>query len=92
LPAPSPRLTPYCFAEAFGWASSSAILREGFAYVEGGEVQAFAAVLLGAHIAGGSHQIGLGGITQLLVFGEQGRSAEGHGVDAAISWTLTIRL
>ncbi len=41
--------------------------------VEGREVQPLTAILLGAEVAGGSHQIRLGGITQLLDFGDKSR-------------------
>ena len=40
-------------------------------FVEGGEVQALRAVLLGGDVAAAAHQIGLGDIAQLLDFGEQ---------------------
>jgi hypothetical protein len=48
------------------FASSSATLREGFAYVKGGEVQALGAGVLGADGAAAAHQAGLGDIAELL--------------------------
>jgi hypothetical protein len=45
-------------------------------FIEGGEVQALAAVLLGADIAGGANQIGLRDIAQLLDLGEQFSTGE----------------
>ncbi|MCT0209942.1 hypothetical protein KQ303_04525 [Synechococcus sp. CS-1333] len=44
--------------------------------IKGGELQPFTADLLGAHIAGGSHQIGLDSIFQPIGLGEQARSSE----------------
>lgn len=41
--------------------------------IEGLEAQLFSAVLAAARIAGSSPQIGLGGITKFLEFGEQKR-------------------
>ena len=39
--------------------------------VEGGEVQALIAILLGAHIAAGAHEIRFGGIAEFFDLGEQ---------------------
>jgi len=57
-------------------ASNSAIIRYGFAYVEGGEVQALAPVLLGADEAAAAHQVGLGEIAELLDYGDQINAVE----------------
>jgi hypothetical protein len=58
------------------FASSSATLREGFAYVEGGQVQALGAGVLGADVTAAVHQVGLGHIAELLDFGEQISTSE----------------
>jgi hypothetical protein len=44
-------------------------VQQGF--IEGGELQPNAAIFLGAHVAALTHYFGLGGIVQLLEFGEK---------------------
>jgi len=53
-------------------------LQQGF--IEGGEVQALAAVLFGADVAGGANQIGFRGIAELFDLGEQFGSGEYGGL------------
>jgi len=69
-------------AAAFAFAGAVAAKAQAFGFqqslVESGEVQALAAVLLGAHVAAGTHEIGLGGIAEILDFGEKIGTGE-HG-------------
>ena len=71
------RTAPFAFPLPCALAQADTLcFQQGF--IEGGEVQAFAAVLLAAHVTAAAYEVGLGDIAKLLDFGEEFRTGECH--------------